>query len=231
LFSVYIESLFPLPSNIKAVRVVARLCYGNETKAKQMTRLMSFVRNNSQDSLSQVRFDQKLSFDDAHLCELHREALMLFEIYASLSDDNDSGLISEVFDGIPMRRIGWCSQTLFDHQHCLITGERYLGIIDAGTANPTGFYSLRNVSDRDCLILTISFPNQSVIWPDVQARNDMHTKNFTDLPRDKQESLCRLLDRPSLLLVDHSIMTTTDNRKQQLLINISDEGMFGRFPR
>jgi hypothetical protein len=214
---------------VKTVRVVARLCYGNKTKAKQTTRLMSFVRNNSLEGSSQVRFDQELSFNDALLCELHREALILFEIYASFIDETDSSLVCEVFDGIPMRLIGWCSQTLFDHEYCLITGERYLGIIDAATTNRTGFYSIRNVSDRDCSILTISLPNQSVFWPDVQARDDMHAKSFTEINRDKQEYLCRLLDRPSLLLVDHSVMITndssTDNRKQQLTTNMSDEGM------
>jgi hypothetical protein len=193
-----------------------------------MTRLMSFVRTNYHESNSQVRFDQRLSFNNAHLCGLQREALLLFEIYASFADETDSSLICEVFDGIPMRLIGWCSQALFNNEHCLITGERYLGIIDAATTNRTGFYSLRNVSDRDCLILTISFPNQSFIWPDVQARNDMHAKNFTEITHDKQEYLCRLLDRPSLLLVDHSAMITNDfsidNRKQQLSTNVSDEG-------
>jgi hypothetical protein len=193
---------------------------------------MSFVRNNYQENSSQLRFDQRLSFDDAHLCELQREALLLFEIYANFIDETDSSLSSlvcEVFDGISMRLIGWCSQTLFDHEHHLITGERYLGIIDATTTTRTGFYSLRNISDRDCSILTISFANQSFFWPDIQARNDMHAKNFTEISRDKQEHLCRLLDRPSLLLVDQSVMITNEssieNRKQQLSTNIVDEGM------
>ncbi|CAF5092404.1 unnamed protein product, partial [Rotaria sp. Silwood1] len=39
-FQVYIDSLFSLPSisNIKSVRISARLCYGNQTKARQTTR-------------------------------------------------------------------------------------------------------------------------------------------------------------------------------------------------
>ena len=193
-----------------------------------MTKLMSFVRTNYNENTSQVHFDQRISFNDAHLCGLQRETVLLFEIYASLVEETDSSLICEVFDGIPMRLIGWCSQALFDNKHCLITGERYLGIIDAATTNRTGFYSLRNVFDRDCSILTISFPNQPFFWPDVQARNDMPAKNFTEISRDKQEYLCRLLDRPSLLLLDHSAMIindfTIDNRKQSLSTNMSDEG-------
>ncbi|CAF4398402.1 unnamed protein product [Rotaria sp. Silwood2] len=231
-FQVYIDSLFSLPtiSNIKAVRIIARLCYGNQTKARQMTRSMSFVRNNyHSENVSlkpQIRFDQWLSFDDARLCELQREALLLFEIYANYNDDMDSSSSStyEIFDGISMHLIGWCSQSLFDNEHYLITGERYLGIFDASTTNRTGFYSLRNVFERNCSILSVSFLDQSFVWPDVQARNDKHPGNFTEMSRDKQEQLSRLLKRPSLLLVDHSSMTTNDNRKQQPSSNTTDEG-------
>ncbi|CAF3475281.1 unnamed protein product [Rotaria sordida] len=232
-FQVYIDSLFSLPtiSNIKSIGIIARLCYGNQTKARQMTRSMSFVRNNyHSENVSlkpQIRFDQWLSFDDARLCELQREALLLFEIYASYNDDFDSSSplspLYEVFDGVSMRLIGWCSQALFDNEHYLITGERYLGIFDASTINRTGFYSLRNVFERNCPILSVSFLDQSFLWPDVQARSDKHPGNFTDISRDKQEHLCRLLKRPSLLLVDHSAMTTNDNRKQQFSLNMSDE--------
>ena len=235
LFGVYIDSLFSLPSvsNIKTIRIIARLCYGNETKARLMTESMSFVRNNyHSENVSlkpQVRFNQWLLFDDARLCELQREALLLFEIYASFVDEIDSTLSSyEVFDGIPMRLIGWCSQALFNNEHYLITGECYLGIFDASTTNRTGFCSLRNVFERNCPILSVSFLDQSFIWPDVQPRNDMHAGNFTEINRDKQENLCRLLKRPSLLLVDHSAMTTNDNRKQQFPLNMSDEGMINK---
>ncbi|CAF0997755.1 unnamed protein product [Rotaria sordida] len=228
LFSVHIDSLFSLPSNIKTIRVVVHLCYGNEIKAKQMTKLMSFVRHSYSDSSSQIHFDQRLIFNDIYLCGLQREALLLFEIYASFIDDTDSSLsslVSEVFDGISMRLIGWCSQALFDHEHNLISGEYYLGIFDAATTIPTGFYSLRNILDRDCSILTITIPHQSFFLPNIQARKDMCAKNFTEITRDKQEYLCRLLDRPSLLLNDHSIMITNessmDNRKQQLSPKIS----------
>ncbi|CAF5144726.1 unnamed protein product, partial [Rotaria sp. Silwood1] len=228
-FQVYIDSLFSLPSisNIKSVRISARLCYGNQTKARQTTRSMSFVRNTyHSENVSlkpQIRFDQWLSFDDARLCELQRETLLLFEIYASYNDEIDSSSsICETFDGIPMRLIGWCSQALFDDEHYLITGERYLGIFDALTTNRTGFYSLRNVFERNCPILSVSFLDQSFVWPHVQARNDKHPGNFTEMSRDKQENLCRLLKRPSLILVDHSAMTTNDNRKQQYSSNTSD---------
>jgi len=197
-----------------------------------MTPSMSFVRNNYYDenvSLKpQVRFNQWLSFDDARLCELQREALLLFEIYASFIDEIDSSSSSsssEVFDNIPMRLIGWCSQSLFDNEHCLITGERFLGIFDASTTNRIGFYSLRNVFERNCPILSVSFLDQSFIWPDIQARNDTHARNFTKITRDQQEYLCRLLKRPSLLLVDHGAMITNDNRKQQLSLNVSDDGI------
>ncbi len=236
LFGVYIDSLFSLPStsNIKTIRIIARLCYGNETKARRMTESMPFVRNNYHtENVSlkpQARFNQWLLFDDARLCELQREALLLFEIYANFVDEIDSSLPSyEVLDGIPMRLIGWCSQALFDDEHSLITGERYLGIFDASTTNRSGFYSLRNVFERNCPILSVSFLEQSFIWPDVQARNDMHAGNFTEIVREKQENLCRLLKRPSLLLVDHSAMTTNDNRKQQLPLNMSDEGMIHKY--
>jgi hypothetical protein len=234
LFGVYVDSLFSLPSisSIKAVRIVARLCYGNETKARQMTQPMSFVRNSYHDenvSLKpQIRFDRWLLFDDARLCELQREALLLFEIYASYIDevvDVSSSSSYEIFDGVPMRLVGWCSQSLFDNENYLLTGERYLGIFDASTTNRTGFYSLRNVFERNCPILSVSFLDQSYLWPDVQARTDMQAGNFTEISRDKQEYLSRLLKRPSLILVDHSAMTTNDNRKQHLSLNTSDEGM------
>jgi hypothetical protein len=71
----------------------------------------------------------------------------------------------------------------------------------------------------------VSFLDQSYLWPDVQARTDMQAGNFTEISRDKQEYLSRLLKRPSLILVDHSAMTTNDNRKQHLSLNTSDEGM------
>ncbi|CAF0926564.1 unnamed protein product [Adineta steineri] len=229
LFSVHIDSLFSLPSNVKTVRISARLCYGNQTRSKQMTRLMSFVRNASQENSPQIHFDQRLTFDRAYLCGLQREALILFEIYASFFDETDSSLspLVYLFDGLPMRLIGWCSQTIFDHEHRLINGERYLGIIDATTTNRTGFYSLRNVSDRDCPILTISFDNQAFCSPNIQPRNDIQAKSFTEINQDKQASLCRLLDRPSLLLVDHSAIiineSSVENRKQQSSTNILDE--------
>lgn len=174
----------------------------------------------------QVRFNQWLLFDDARLCELQRESLILFEIYANFVDDIDSTLPMEVIEGHPMRLIGWCSQALFNDEHYLITGERYLGMFDALTTNRTGFYSLRNVFERNCPILSVSFLEQSYIWPDVQPRNDMHPGNFTEITRDKQEYLCRLLKRPSLLLVDHGMMNNTNEyRKQQMSSNLSDEGL------
>ena len=190
---------------------------------------MSFVRNNYHDEnvalKPQIRFDQWLSFDNARLCELQRETLILFEIYASYIDDMDLSQPYEMFDGCPMHLIGWCSQGLFDNEHNLITGERFLGIFNAAKTNRTGFYSLRNVFERSCPILSVSFLDQSFVWPDIQARKDMHVKNFTEISRDKQEHLCRLLKRPSLLLVDHSVMIANDNRKHQSSSNISDEGI------
>ena len=228
LFGVHIDSIFSLPliTSIKAIRIVARLCYGSVSKARQLTQPMPFVRNNYHDdnvSLKpQVRFNQWLLFDDARLCELQREALLLFEIYASSIDEIEPSSSSETFDGVPMRLIGWCSQGLFDSEQHLVTGERYLGIFDASTTNRTGFYSLRNVFERTCPILNVSFLEQGFLWPDIQARKDMPTGSLTALNRDKQEYLCRLLKRPSLLLVDHGGMITTDNRKQQ---SSADEGI------
>ena len=222
--SIYIDSLFSLPSNIKLVRVLVRLCYGNETKEKQITRSMSFVR---QENSSQIRFDQLLIFNNSHLCALQREALLLFEIYACFTDEIDSSMLSsEVFDGVSMRLIGWCSQALFNHEQYLITGECYLGIIDAATTIRTGFYSLRNIVDCNCPILTISFPYQRYFWPNIHRRNNMHTKNLTEISEDRQDYLCRILDRPNLLLVDHATMltkdTSVDDRKP---VNLSDDGM------
>ena len=214
---------------------MARLCYGNETKARQITQPMSFVRHGYHDENAslkpQVRFNQWLLFDDARLCELPREALLLFEIYASLIDEPEPSSGNEMFDGVSMRLIGWCSQALFNDERQLLTGERYLGIFDGSTTNRTGFYSLRNVFERTCPILSISFLDQSYTWPDVEARADAHTGNFTDISRDKQENLCRLLKRPSLLLVDHSAMTTNDNRRQQASMNVPDEGKRNRRSR
>ncbi len=113
---------------------------------------------------------------------------------------------------------------LFDNEQALITGERYLGIFDASTTHRTGFYSLRNVFERSCPILSVLFLYQSYVWPEIQARRDMPAGSLTAIARDKQEYLCRLLKRPSLLLVDHSGITTSDTRKQQSSTNISDEG-------
>lgn len=225
LFSVHIDTLYLIPSNVTTVRVLVRLCYGNKIKATQMTKLMSFVRHNFQENSFQINFNQQLVFDDAFLCVLEREALLLFEIYASFMDDTDpsvTSLTSEVFDGVSMRLIGWCSQALFDHQHRLISGEHYLGIIDASTTARTGFYSLRNVTDRNCSKLAISFINQSLFLTDIQIRDDVDIKNFNDLSSDKQEDLCRLVDGPNLLLIDHSVIATNntntrlDNSKQRL---------------
>ena len=230
LFSIFIDSLFSLPtiSNIKTIRIAARLCYGNQTKARQMTQPMSFVRNsyhNENVSLKpQVRFNQWLLFDDARLCELQREALLLLEVYASFLDDADTSHSYEMYDGVPMRLIGWCSQALFDHEQRLITGERYLGVFDATATNRTGFYSLRNVFERSCPILSVSFLDQSCVWPDIQARSDVHLRNFTEISREKQEHLCRLLKRPNLLLADHTAVTPHDSRKQPSPINNSEEG-------
>jgi len=225
LLGVYIDSLFSLPSNsnIKSLRIVARLCYGNQTKARQMTPSMSFVRNTYHNDNAafkpQIRFNQWLSFNDARLCELQRESLILFEIFAQFHDEIDSTGTIEHFDGIPMHLIGWCSQALFDNDSCLITGERYLGIFDANTTNRTGFYSLRNVFDRSCPILSILFLDQMFFWPDIQARNDMQIKNFTEIHHDKQENLSRLLKRPCLLLTDHNLINFNDYRKQQTNLN------------
>ena len=193
---------------------------------------MSIVRNTYQHTQSShVRFDQQLTFADTFVCALQREALLLFEIYASVNDDADSAVSSnliEMFDGTPMRLIGWCSQALFNHEQSLIAGDRYLGVLNAFTANRTGFCSLRNVSERDCPILTVSLPNQSLVWPEVQARDDLQAKNFTEMNQNEQELLRRLLDRPSLLLVDHRTIGTRDasseTRKQSVSPNTSEEG-------
>ena len=193
---------------------------------------MPIVRNTYQhDHSSHVRFEQQLIFPDTFLCGLQREALLLFEIYACVNDDAESAISStciETFDGIPMRLLGWCSQALFTHEHSLITGERYLGVIDGTTTNRTGFYSLRNVLERDCPILTVSLLNQPLVWPEVQARDDMQAKNFTEIDQNEQETLRRLLDRPSLLLVDHRTIGTrdvpTEIRKQSVVPNTSEEG-------
>ncbi|CAF3791534.1 unnamed protein product [Rotaria socialis] len=230
LCNILIGSLSYVPSNIKTVRIVVRLCYGNQTKAKQMTSLMPFVRNIYPESSLQVDFNEQLIFNDIHLCELQREALLLFEIYASFVDEADpsvASLVSEVFDGVSMCLVGWCSQALFDHEHTLISGEHYLGIIDAATTARTGFYSLRNILDRNCPILTISLPNQSFYLPKIQARKDMFVKKeLSDISLDNRKYLNQLINRQNLLLTDHSVMITNEtsmnNRKQQLSPNMLD---------
>ena len=193
-----------------------------------MTQSMSFVRSSYHDENAslkpQVRFNQWLLFDDARLCELQREALLLFEIYANFIDDTELSASSEVLDGAPMSLIGWCSQALFDHDHRLITGERHLGIFNPSIIPPTGFYSLRNVFEHNCPILGISFLDQSYVWPDVQPRNDLRAGNFMEISRDKQEYLSRLLKRPSLLLNDHVKISNKDRRKYQVSHNQSDDG-------
>lgn len=227
LLTVYIDSLFLLPdrSNFKSIRVVARLCHGTVTKARKSSQPMSVVRDTHQhDHVALkplIRFNQWISFNDARLCELQREALLLFEIYASFHDEIESSSSSEIFDGVQMHLIGWCSQSLFNNEQQLITGERFLGMFKSSTTDRTCFYSLRNVFEKDCPILSVFFLEQNFFWPDIQARNDMANVNLTAIHRDKQEYLSRLLKRPSLLLADYSGMTTTDNRKQQAL---SDDG-------
>ena len=52
----------------------------------------------------QVRFNQMLLFDDARLCELQRETLLIFEIYANLIDDTDSSA--------PYRDVRWHSNAI-----------------------------------------------------------------------------------------------------------------------
>lgn len=224
-----------MPPNIKTIRVVARLCYGNQTKSREVTRLMSFVRNMYQETSSQIHFDQRLIFNNANLCALQRESLLLFEVYATFIDESDSSLSSlvcEIFDGISMRLIGWCSQAVFDDEHHLISGEHYLGVMDASKTSPTGFYSLRNVLDRDCLILTVSFAHDSFYWPNIQARKDLCPRSFTEISQKKQAFLSQLLERPSLLLADYSTIlvndTYTENRKQQLSNSPSDKSKFNQ---
>ena len=223
------ESLVSLPLNIENVCIVARVCYGNKTKSKQMTRVIPCVRNRSNDNSSQIRLNQNISFNDVYICGLEREALILFEIYANFNEEIDSGLICEIIHGNPMYLIGWCSQALFDREYNLMTGECYLGIIDASVINPTGFYSLRNVFDRECSILTISFPDQIISWPSIQPRSDIQGYDFTEIDRDKQEYICRLLDRPNLLLADHSTMSE-ESPMSQSIANKTDAGMFIPFP-
>ena len=232
---VRIDNLFSLPSNIKTICILVRLCYGNQIKSKQMTRLLSCTRNRYSDNTLHLRVNQKLTFNDVYLCGLPQETLLLFEIYANYLDEIDGSFNGEVLQGVPMRRIGWCSQALFDHELYLITGERFLGIIDIAAIERTGFYSLRNVFDHECSVLTISFPDRVLFWPEIQARKDMHGQNFMEISRENQEYLCRLLDQPSLLLIDHSTIMTKehfeDNRKQQLGMNNTDEGLYNKISK
>jgi hypothetical protein len=65
----------------------------------------------------------------------------------------------------------------------------------------------------------VSFSDQAYYWPDIQARNDMQAQDFTEINRDKQEYLCRLLDRPSLLLADHSTMILNQSAMDEGLLN------------
>ena len=188
-----------------------------------MTRLISCVRNRFSEGSSQIRFHEQLLFENIYLCGLHRESLILFEIYADFIEETDGfSLTREILHGIPMYLVGWCSQGLFDSEDHLIHGERYLGIIDSAIVRRMGFYSLRNVFDHECSMLTVTFTNHAIYWPKVQARKDMLVQNFTEISRDKQEYLCRLLDRPNLLLTDHSTMMVNEsNRSQQF-----DQGWF-----
>ncbi|CAF0721214.1 unnamed protein product [Didymodactylos carnosus] len=241
-FRVYIDGLFCLAGDnwpqYKSLRVVCRLCYGNRTKSRQITDLMSIKiqpkypllssSTNSHMSASlkpQVLFDQWLSFHDAQLCELPREAVLMFEIFAlEKTDVNSSGnglpvtqhyqSLTMMTDGSQMKLIGWCSQSLFDDKNCLIQGEKYLGVFSSETSMPTGFYSLRNVYDRDCPILSVTFLMENSImyrWPDIKPRGDMKIENFTKLDHTKQEKLSKLLKTPSLLINDHKSMYIINN--------------------
>ena len=207
LLTVHIDRLFRVPSAVSAVRVVVNLCYGHVIKAREMTKPMSTVRHSSQ---NEVRFYQQLSFNDVHLCQLEREALLLFEVYGSIVDETDSSA-SEVFDGLPMRSIGWCSQALFDQNYCLATGERHLGVFSTTTSNRTGFYPLKNAFGRDHPIITMSFSNQAHVWPELKPTSDISMKDLNDIDQDTRARLCRLLDRPSLLLADHSTVVNRES--------------------
>lgn len=176
-----------------------------------MTRLMSCVRNRFSEGSSQIRFHETLRFDNIYLCGLHRESLILFEIYANFIEETEPSLNREILHGIPMYLIGWCSQGLFDSDDHLIHGERFLGIIDSSIVQRMGFYSLRNVFDHECSMLTVTFTDHAIYWPQVQARKDMRAQNFMEINREKQEYLCRLLDQPNLLLMDHSTMMVKDS--------------------
>lgn len=184
-----------------------------------MTRLMSCVRNRFLEGSSQIRFNEILRFENIFICGLHRESLILFEIYADFIEEHEPTLNREILHGIPMYLIGWCSQGLFDWNDHLIHGEYFLGIIDSSIVHRMGFYSLRNVFDHECAMLTVTLTNHEIYWPKVHPRKDMRVQNFMEINREKQEELCQLLDRPNLLLMDHSTMMLKDsfveNRKQQ----------------
>jgi hypothetical protein len=232
LLTIYVDSLLALPSYVKTVRINVCICYGNQIYTKQATKPLSTVRHayQSDNTSLPIRFDQQITFTDTYICRLQREALVMFEVYTTFHDDYDTSTSSNVienFDGVSMRLIGWCSQALFDDRHVLITGERYLGMLNASIMNRTGFYSLRNTVERDCSILTVRFLNQPVVWPEIEARNDLKAKNFTEINRNHQEILSGLLDRTIFLLLDHSTMVNHEthgrNGKQSNSNNLSDE--------
>ena len=210
LLSVEIGSLLNIPVQNQSVRVVVRLCYGNRILSTVSTTNLPTIQNTAlYEEASYVRFDQRLTFEDIFICGLYRESVFLFEIYGDAKGKADS---VETFDGIPMRLIGWASQTLFDEESRLIQGEKFFGLIDAAIEVRRVFYSLRNVFEAKAPILTVDFINSPVIWPEVQARKDMQAKSFTEITLKRQEILSKLLDRPTILLNDHSVLNSAETK-------------------
>ena len=175
-------------------------------------------------SHKEVRFDQQLSFNGVHLCRLEREALLLFEVYGHMLGGETDTASSEVFDGLRMRSIGWCSQAVFDQNYCLATGKRHLGIFSAVNSNRTGFYSLKNALGRDCPIITMSLLNRAHVWPKLEPRRNISMKHFDEISQDTRARLCRLLGRPSLLLADHSTIVDHESLVEPRQPNSSDGG-------
>lgn len=64
----------------------------------------------------------------------------------------------------------------------------FFGIIDSSIVHRMGFYSLRNVFDHECSMLT-AFTDHAIYWPPVQARKDMRVQNFMEINRKTRGSL------------------------------------------
>lgn len=209
-----ITSLCSIPLDVRRFLIRVRICYGNRSYLTRTIGSFYVDRSNYiSDRLADVHLNQQITFDEISVCALQRESLILFELFVSLSDDNDSGMNAnspKQNQSSPMRLIGWCSQSIFDQEQIMITGEKCFTLLESCQANPNGFYSLRNIFQRDCPQLYVTFLNQPVAFQEVSPRKDIPNYCFTQIQHDRQEKILPLLERTNHIRRDYRKIISND---------------------